>query len=390
MNTNKGRKKMNGGKIKLLTLLAATALVLFCAGNVLAAASGACVNCHTMHNSQDGLSMMVDGTSGPAPALVRAASCYGCHGDVDIVNGTWDNFLTAPGKTPRINAQTYGDYGVDGDTLAGGSFYWVDSAGLGMDAKGHNVVSVAGQDAKLGYQPPGWNSTFDKNGQINNGAATWNNQLTCAGVTGCHGDHTATDDFTAVKGGHHGDDSVLDGSTVAQSYRFLKGIIGLEDPEWEYQPTATKHNQYHGEARTADTATNTKTISYLCAECHGDFHSGAGTLGADGATWGAPWLRHPTDLDMNDLPNTEYASYNGDKSYSVVAPVASEDVSAVKSSVLVGAGDAVVTCISCHRAHGSPFDDLLRWKYNEDGHLMVAANGTSGNVGCFVCHTTKD
>lgn len=301
MNTNKGRKKMNGGKIKLLTLLAATALVLFGAGNVLAAASGACVNCHTMHNSQDGTSMMVDGTSGPAPALVRAASCYGCHGDVDIVNGTWDNFLTAPGKTPRINAQTYGDYGVSGDTLAGGSFYWVDDAGMANDAKGHNVVSVAGQDGKLGYQPPGWDPNFSVNGQINGGAETWNNQLTCAGVTGCHGDHTATDDFTAVKGGHHGDDSELDGSTVAKSYRFLKGIIGYEDPEWEFQPTATKHNQYHGEARTADTATNTKTISYLCAECHGDFHSGEGTLGADGTTWGAPWLRHPTDLDMNDL-----------------------------------------------------------------------------------------
>lgn len=379
---------MNGGTFKRPILLAA-ALVLFCAGNVFAAAQGACVNCHTMHNSQDGTSMMVDGTSGPAPALVRAASCYGCHGDVDIVNGSWDNFDTAPGRTPRINAQDYGDFGVDGDTLAGGSFYWVDTNGMGQDAKGHNVVTVAGMDSKLGYQPPGWNAAFSANGQINNGAQTWTAQLTCAGVTGCHGDHTSTDDFTAVKGGHHGDDSTLDGSSVAKSYRFLKGIIGLEDPDWEFQPTASKHNQYHGEARKADTATNTKTISYLCAECHGDFHSGAGNLGADGTIWGAPWLRHPTDLDMNDLPNTEYALYNEDKSYSVVAPVASTDVSVVKSSVLNGPGDAVVTCISCHRAHGSPYDDLLRWNYNETGHEMVAAGG-AGNVGCFVCHTTKD
>jgi len=383
---------MNGGKIKLLTLLAATALVLFCAGNVLAAAQGACVNCHTMHNSQDGASMMVDDSTGPAPALVRAGTCYGCHGDVDIDNGVWTETVTAPGRTPRINAETYNDYGVDGDTLAGGSFYWVDANLGAADAKGHNVVGVAGQDAALGYNPPGWNPSFSANTVVNNGAATWASQLTCAGVTGCHGDHTATDDFSAVKGGHHsGPTGLTDGSTVPNSYRFLKGIVGNEDSDWEYQPTATAHNQYHGEARTADTATNTKTISYLCAECHGDFHSGDGTKGADGSTWGAPWLRHPTDLDMNDLAATsEYAAYNGDKSYSVVAPVASEAVNAVKSSVLVGAGDAVVTCVSCHRAHGSPFDDLLRWKYNEDGHLMVAANGTSGNVGCFVCHTTKD
>jgi hypothetical protein len=392
---------MNGGKIKLLTLLAATALVLFCAGNVLAAASGACVNCHTMHNSQDGTSFMVDGTDGPAPALVRAASCYGCHGDTDLVNGTWEDFTNAPGRTPRINAQNYGDYGVSGDTLAGGSFYWVDPSGAGEgtpDRKGHNVVGVAEMDAVLKLQPPGWDPNFSANGQINGGAETWTTQLTCAGVTGCHGERLddqgqpITDDFTAVKGGHHGNDDVLTGEEVATSYRFLKGIIGYEDPEWEFQPTASQHNQYYGVARKSDDQFDSKTISYLCAECHGDFHSGAGSKGADDGNWGAPWLRHPTDLDMNDLAATsEYADYNEGGSYSVVAPVASEDVSTVKSVVLAGAGDAVVTCISCHRAHGSPYDDLLRWAYtSEDGpHVMKAASG-AGNVGCFICHTTKD
>jgi len=387
---------MNGGFSKLLASMGAVALVLFCAGNVLAAAQGACVNCHTMHNSQNGQSMMVDDSSGPAPALVRAGSCYGCHGDLDIVNGDWTNTTTAPGRTPRINAQDYGDYGVSGDTLAGGTFAWVDSKLVGVDAKGHNVVGVASIDsAAFGMTPPGWAPSFNANGTLNGGAATWTTQLTCAGVNGCHGDHAATDDFAAVKGGHHsGPTGYTDGSTVPNSYRFLKGIKGYEDSDWEYQPTTTAHNQYYGEARTADTATNTATISYLCAECHGDFHSGAGTLGADGATWGAPWLRHPTDFDMNDLAATsEYAAYNGDNTYSVEAPVASNDVSAdpasVKSVVLVSDGDAIVTCLSCHRAHGSPFDDLLRWKYNEDGHLMVAAGG-AGNVGCFICHTTKD
>jgi hypothetical protein len=387
---------MNGGNFKLIALLAVSALVLFSAGNALAKASGACVNCHTMHNSQNGASMMIDGTTGPAPALVRAGSCYGCHGDLDIVNGDWTNILTAPGKTPRVNAMNYGAYGDQGDTLAGGSFYWVD-ANLGADdAKGHNVVGVAAPDAAaFGLTPPGWNASFDANGVINGAAGSWAAQLTCAGTNGCHGDHAATDDFAAVRGGHHGGagDGTTDGLTVATSYRFLNGILGYEDADWEFQPTATEHNQYYGDARTADTATNTDTISYLCAECHGDFHSGAGNLGADGAIWGAPWLRHPTDLDMNDLADTsEYAGYNdGAGTYSVVAPVASNGVSDTpKSAVLVAPGDAIVTCISCHRAHGSEYDDLLRWKYNETDHLMVAANGTSGNVGCFVCHTTKD
>lgn len=389
---------MNGGKFKLITLLAISALVLFGAGNAMAKAAGACVNCHTMHNSQNGASMMIDGTDGPAPALVRAGSCYGCHGDLDIVNGDWTNTTTAPGKTPRVNAQNYGDYGVAGDTLAGGSFYWVDKNLGAADAKGHNVKGVADVDgAAFGATPPGWNPNFNANGQINGGAATWAaaDQLTCAGTNGCHGDHSATDDFAAVRGGHHGGagDGTTDGLTVATSYRFLKGILGYEDADWEFQPTATEHNQYYGVARSADTATDTQTISYLCAECHGDFHSGDGDLGSDNGNWGAPWLRHPTDLDMNTLANKEvkeYQFYNTDNSYSVEAPVASDDQSGPKAAVLVAPGDAIVTCISCHRAHGSEYDDLLRWKYNEDGHLMVAANGTSGNVGCFVCHTTKD
>lgn len=395
-------------RMRLFAVMLGTAALLCVASNVFAV-TGACVNCHTMHNSQDGDIMRVDDSTGPTPALIKAGSCYGCHGDTDIVNGTWAlDDPNAPGRTPRVNAQDYGTDGTAGDTLAGGTFYWVDTNGHNADAKGHNVVGVAAMDTNLGYAPPGFNTSFSANGPINSSNLTWNTQLTCAGTNGCHGDHAATDDFTAVRGGHHsGSDgpATATGSTsseiVANSYRFLKGIKGYEDSDWEFQPNATEHNQYYGDARTQDTATDTATISYLCAECHGDFHSGASTdlngveLGADvGTTFGAAWLRHPTDLDMNALSDTsEYAYYNGaGNGYSVVAPVASEDVSAVKSVVLQGAGDAIVTCLSCHRAHGSAYDDLLRWEYNDSDattHDMSAANG-AGNVGCFICHTTKD
>ena len=110
----------------------------------------------------------------------------------------------------------------------------------------------------------------------------------------------------------------------------------------------------------------------------------------------SPWLRHPTDFSLNDVSTTEYAAYNGAAvpgaaSYSVVAPVGSVNVSAVLSQVDVTQGaatnNAIVTCISCHRAHGSPYSDLLRWQYDET-HIL--AGGGEGNVGCFICHTTKD
>ncbi|MDP3013134.1 MAG: cytochrome c3 family protein, partial [Candidatus Subteraquimicrobiales bacterium] len=86
---------------------------------------------------------------------------------------------------------------------------------------------------------------------------------------------------------------------------------------------------------------------------------------------------------------TEYATYNPDGSnlYSVEAPVARPTVPAISSNVVTpgAAGDAIVMCLSCHRAHGSPEPDLLRWTYSG----MIAGSGTS-DTGCFTCHTSKN
>jgi hypothetical protein len=54
-----------------------------------------------------------------------------------------------------------------------------------------------------------------------------------------------------------------------------------------------------------------------------------------------------------------------------------------------GRMNVYVMCLSCHRAHGSPYNDMLRWDY--DG--MVAGNGSGGGndgTGCFKCHSEKD
>ncbi|MBW2020585.1 MAG: hypothetical protein JRI65_11395 [Deltaproteobacteria bacterium] len=89
----------------------------------------------------------------------------------------------------------------------------------------------------------------------------------------------------------------------------------------------------------------------------------------------------------NTAVGSEYRTYNGDGStYSVVAPVASEDVSTVVSSVSYS-DDTIVTCLSCHRAHGSDYADLLRWDYSG---MVAGTTGTTAGTGCFLCHTAKD
>lgn len=346
------------------------ALVTF-AGNALAAISGApCVECHTMHNSQDNAPMRWDGNADPARALLRAGKCTGCHADGKITNNG-SNII------PQVVGTVYGS-----DTLAGGSFKWVID---GADAKGHNVGEIAAQDKALGLTPPGWDKTHAS--AVNSDAA-WAQQLSCSGQYGCHGDHTVLDTFGAVKGAHHTASSSLDGSTVGKSYRFLRGIAGVEDSDWEFTNNATDHNVYKGVARNHGSSDATDTISHLCAECHGKFHAIEGINALPSTNMSNPWLRHPTDIDMRALSATsEYQQYGkGIGGYSVEAPVALS--TPVPSATADYSAEAIVTCISCHRPHGSPNDDLLRWDYA--GMKAGSTDAAAVNTGCFRCHTTKD
>ncbi len=341
--------------------------------------TGQCSNCHTMHNSQNGSGMEFTdsyGTlSGPFKALTRG-DCLGCHAKNDAT--TFIDYSRGNGNdkgAPIVYNTQEPTYGPDLDssgniinntnnqhTLAGGNFYWVHSD----DAKGHNVPGVASADSSLST-PPGFCSDFtDKDGNAVAGG-TWSagTQVTCAGKYGCHGKHDTDDQFAAIYGAHHEDDSTIDGSTVGKSYRFLYGILGKEDNDWEASVNIDGHNQYKGVDRTTDDisgATKT-TISYLCAECHGYFHSeSSGTEGIDSNDdMQHPWIRHPTDFDMGNVSSSEYGNYGGASNYyNFIAPVASADVSSVVSKVTFS-DDTIVMCLSCHRAHGSPYDDILRW-----------------------------
>jgi predicted CXXCH cytochrome family protein len=286
-------------------------------------------------------------------------------------------------------------------TLAGGNFYWVKN---GSDATGHNVdilptnpdVAIS---ANIGDNPPGWLSTqTDGAGHsIALGAATWAAQLTCAGAYGCHGDHSKTGNDDGIKGAHHSNTGLTHTvastpTAVGNSYRFCDRIKGMEETDWEFNGTSTVHNEYFGSTYNDTGGSPDKgTISFLCAECHGNFHDSTAIGGTT-----TPWLRHPTDIVLYSgaLRGTaEYSRYNdqnpGSNTYNIQAPVARGAVPSTPSQTVVttatdGTG-AIVMCLSCHRAHGSNQPDILRWDYT----TMISGGG-SNNTGCFVCHTTKD
>jgi len=364
--------------------------IIFSASMAMAKVNGACVNCHTMHSSQSPEPTVWtekgwDATSAAQGALV-VGGCVSCH---TAPSGTQNMGSNDIPYVDQITAPNYGATGTEGDTLAGGTFYHVYNGGT--DAKGHNVAGITGISADGDLPiPPGFDDAHSdsQTNTVAGGAWTSGAQVTCAGTYGCHGTHDVTDQFAAVRYAHHADDTTIDGTTVGKSYRMLIGIKGIEcntdTHRWEYQPTVSVHNQYYGiDGNTV--GTNKQTISYLCAECHGVFH--ATTNGV------SPWVRHPTDFDLGSAEGPEYKYYNGNTAggagaaYSVVAPVASDLTGGVLSTVdpSSAAGTAIVTCISCHRAHGTKWDDLLRWDYD----TMIAGQGTTPNTGCFICHTTK-
>jgi hypothetical protein len=312
--------------------------------------TGICSNCHTVHNSQDGaptgyqLNATLSGFEPDTSAndMLLVSDCKGCHtstGDATIVNNIPIVFNTSTLNNP----------------LAGGNFNYVRTD----DARGHNVSGLKGPDPTLGLSPPG--------------GSDLSSQLTCAGEFGCHGNRTAgNDEYTGMRGAHHEDDTGgINGTSVGLSYRFLKDILGKEDPDWEQDNINTSHNEYKG-----STASATDTASYLCSQCHGKFHTWEG--GASEVGTASPWLRHPTDIVLNNTG--EYASYTV---YNMTVPVARPDPDSVVDTTQVTPGTDIIMCLSCHRAHASPNFKSLRWDY-KDVNLSTALSG------CNVCHTSKD
>ncbi len=358
-------------KKTLMLILVIIASLILTYGFSYAKVGGPCNSCHTMHNSQDGTAMNYNGDPNPNPYLLRG-DCLGCH-----AQHTASNIVNTIPQVYHTNAQD----------LAGGNFDYVNTS----DTYGHNIVGLfAGNiDNVLTNYPPGYNTNYDPS-SAGFGMTT---QVRCAGAYGCHGNRDNTDQDASIFGGHHFDDSILkfggivDGSQgqyVGNSYRFLYRVRGGENTSW-LNIANNNHNEYRGAAYAVRSSQNytwgdgdcVTTISDLCGECHGMYHlSGSGGIGT-----GSPWLRHPTDAV---IPNTgEYNTITTAGGYNEDTPVGRQTVpNAISQNVALNSD--VVVCLSCHGAHGTPYQDLLKWNY------INTSGGMPQGTGCTYCHTGKD
>jgi predicted CXXCH cytochrome family protein len=360
--------------------------------------TGPCGNCHTMHNSQNGLEVIGRGdsafTASEAKKNLLVNNCLGCH------SSTSSSTIINLGDT---RVPIVYNMAEPANPLAGGNFYWVETLG---DEYGHNVMTVDGTldwapggDTSFGVIPNncGFEGCHKSLASIRYGGGPGPllNPIVGNGCIGCHdAAHHADDRQHPLAGGYKYVNEAGGG------YRFLNkagakywnipphnppAVAGIEDPDWQQNPSSTSHNEYQDSPKPGAPGNyggKSQGISDFCGGCHNSYHSwtdGGYPNGGDGN----PWLRHPASIVLPD--SGEYANYTV---YNPNVPVARSDAAVLSGysgpSGAVTPGSDKVMCLSCHRAHGSPYKDMLRW----DSDAMVANGGGSG--GCFVCHSTKN
>jgi len=367
--------------------------LVFMPYTALARVSGPCVNCHTMHASQEPWpDEWGDKDKLPKRYLLAktgSSACVGCHS-----HNTESTYYDLGGcKVPVV---FYKGGSAPNSYLAGGNFWWVKEGLGGDDSKGHNVFEGQGDDYLT--EAPGSVISCGTDAchqNLNNPAVVGIGHPEVNGKFGCEGCH--------INVKHHANDHQNGVSgLVGESggwYRFLSGhssglgsgVEGYEDGLWEAgQPNlvrgnANNHNEYLGvvgdHSRKAGFVQLGNTMTAFCCGCHGYFHRQE-----DGGR-----VRHPSDAVIIQDPGNpgEYADAGGaEHLYDPLSPVAKPSVDATPDTT-VNPGTDMVMCLSCHRPHGSPYPDMLRWNYTQQIANSDPGEGTL-DQGCFYCHTKKD
>jgi len=299
-----------------------------------------------MHASEDGeLPTMPDDSGGtpedPNPHLLYKANvtdlCLVCH--MAPMNGTGAPIVMTLDGTGYPN-------------ISGGDFYYsATSSGSSSPAKGHNPYYDAGGDTSsavisvdgaLGLTPPG---------------GTILSEFTCIS---CHDPHSGTATEASSE-------------SPASAYRQLLRkpgdgtgsdiiVTGVES-----HPGSDEGGQFKGNTNLPRYYSN---FSIWCGACHSNpddegtgFHGSVVTdpdVGDD-----IDWLRHPSDHDLDTLASNYTSTY--DWRY----PVEDTD-----QDEAVGSTDEVF-CLSCHRVHGTPYNNITRWDNTQP---------SGAGTGCNKCH----
>jgi hypothetical protein len=370
-----------------------------------------CEGCHTMHNSLQGSAMTVAmaGQAGDATksnkyllqGADQSSTCLNCHGKGNTLSSyhiSTQSIVRANNNAAQIPVQE----------TPGGDFSWVkigyQSTGATFgDRHGHNIIATDFQYASDSKNSVAPGSLTTPGGQYDAG------QLTCIS---CHDPHASArrDSSGAIvyrtlggsypsimASGSYG--AVPAAGEAVGVYRFLGGI-GYVPKSYAGGPTfqsgppmAVAPSTYNRSEAASDThVAYGSGMAQWCANCHTDFLN-ISSVGVSGHP-------HPAGQELDATVVANYNAYvkTGDlqgSNYWSLVPIEEGSTAtygslATDATNTAGVGyqaattSSVVMCLSCHRAHASAFNSMIRWYNNdsfitEDSAYVTSANGTAPN-----------
>lgn len=234
--------------------------------------------------------------------------------------------VTLGAETPEVVIQTL--VGASGlSTLNGGGFMYVSGAAI---TSRHNADPADNMRRPWGYNA--------NSGQNTNTIAA---PLQC---TSCHNPH-GTANYRLLK-------ESVNGVTVNVkawydgAARVDEGARGLESGA----PADKYTKNYYASAGTGGAPTATSgSVASLCGACHTAYPSSGASAGYTAG--GVTHYRHKTEMPFSDWSNPDTARVSSNPETSPISGFPS-----LRLASMTGAGEGtntVVTCLTCHRVHGT-------------------------------------
>jgi predicted CXXCH cytochrome family protein len=338
--------------VVLVHLLFITAVDAFHDGGV-----GNCDGCHVMHKSQ--------GTSSNwlLPGTDPSSVCLTCHAGIG-------------------SATSYHIASPDGSAMTpGGDFYWLNKdffwAGGSSEGSshGHNIVAQDNgfaADSVLIKAPGGSYNSDD------------------LGCTSCHDPHGKINSGVPISGsGSYGD--VPASGTELGNYRLLGGT-GYDGGEhvqgysFDYPAPVARQNSaiQYGETDSSHVDYGAG-MSEWCANCHVSIliseHKSVSPsfehpIGSNGYLEGAEMDRYNSYIKTGD--------FSGDRTTAYLSLVPFErgvaDSTLLDPTSTMGPdSNSRISCLTCHRAHASAFDNIGRWDFSAE--LVADSHPAAGDIG---------
>lgn len=145
--------------------------------------------------------------------------------------------------------------------------------------------------------------------------------------------------------------------------------LSCHDPHGNgnFRNLKTEINGYRTQVQAIGDPTYQKNLyisgmSEFCGACHQQFYGQGNLRGVEG------WVRHPVGIAISGARHADFRAWSrkNDKVTLVENPSGNPN----------NLRGAQVFCLSCHRAHASPFDSAMRWDYRRS------------TQGCLECHNS--